>query len=76
MPAEEKDNTNEWYRTNSTTAADKPKGCAGTVMQETDIIGGTNPNRKIYDNRSGGFSDLKNVQKKPVFLRFSERSDI
>jgi hypothetical protein len=45
-------------------------------MQETDIIGGTNPNREIYDNRSGGLTDMKNVQKKAVFLRFYERSVI
>ena len=44
------------------------------LLQETDIIGGTNPNREIYDNRSGGFSDLKNVKKKPIFLRFFGRS--
>ena len=35
----------ECYRTNRTSAASKPQGCSGTVMQETDIIGGTNPNR-------------------------------
>jgi len=43
-------------------------------MQETDIIGCANPNREIHDIGSGGFTDLKNVQKKPVFLGFSERS--
>ena len=45
-------------------------------MQKTDIIGGANPNREIYDNGSGGGTDLKNVQKKPVFLGFSERSEL
>ena len=76
MPGVDKDNTNECYRTYRTTAAGKPKDCSGTVVQETDIIGGTNPNRKIYDNGSGGFTDLKNVQKNAVFLWFSERSDV
>ena len=74
MPGVDKDNTNECYRTNWTSAASKPQGCSGTVMQETDIIGGANPSQKIHDNWSGGFTDLKNVQKKPVFLGFSERS--
>jgi len=44
-------------------------------MQETDIIGGANPNREIYDNGGGEFTDLKNVQKKAAFLCFSERSE-
>jgi len=44
-------------------------------MQETDITGGANPNREIYDNGSGGFTNMKNVQKKCPFLMISERSE-
>ncbi len=44
------------------------QGCRITDMQETEIIGGANHNRKIYDNESGRFADLKMSKKKAILL--------
>ena len=48
------------------------QGCRIIDMQETEIIGGANYNRKIYDNESGRFADLKMSKKKLYYYDFRE----
>jgi hypothetical protein len=43
-----------------------------TFMHKTDITGGANPEREIYDNGSGRFADLKMSKKKLYYYDFRE----